>query len=40
MSKRRTADQIVKLLRDAERDLAKGLTVADERKKGDTSRIS
>ena len=29
MSKRRTADQIVKLLRDAERDLAKGLTVAD-----------
>jgi putative transposase len=29
MSKRRTADQIAKLLRDAERDLAKGLTVAD-----------
>jgi putative transposase len=29
MSKRRTADQIVRLLRDAERDLAKGLTVAD-----------
>jgi putative transposase len=29
MSKRRTADQIVKLLREADRDLAKGLTVAD-----------
>ena len=29
MSKRRTADQIVRLLRDADRDLAKGLTVAD-----------
>jgi putative transposase len=29
MSKRRTADQIVRLLRDAERDLAKGLTVSD-----------
>jgi transposase-like protein len=29
MSKRRTAAQIVRLLRDADRDLAKGLTVAD-----------
>ena len=29
MSKRRTADQAVRLLRDADRDLAKGLTVAD-----------
>ena len=29
MSKRRTADQIQRLLRDADRDLAKGLTVAD-----------
>ena len=29
MKKRRTADQIVRLLRDADRDLAKGLTVAD-----------
>jgi putative transposase len=29
MSKRRSADQIVRLLRDADRDLAKGLTVAD-----------
>jgi putative transposase len=29
MSKRRTADQIQRLLREADRDLAKGLTVAD-----------
>ena len=29
MSKRRTAQQIVRLLREADRDLAKGLTVAD-----------
>ena len=29
MSKRRTAEQIVRLLREVERDLAKGLTVAD-----------
>jgi putative transposase len=29
MSKRRTADQIQRLLREAERDLGKGLTVAD-----------
>jgi transposase-like protein len=29
MRKRRTADQIVRLLREADRDLAKGLTVAD-----------
>ena len=29
MSKRRTADQIVRLLREADRDLARGLTVAD-----------
>jgi putative transposase len=29
MSKRRTAAQIVRLLRDADRDLARGLTVAD-----------
>jgi putative transposase len=29
MGKRRTADQIVRLLREADRDLAKGLTVAD-----------
>jgi putative transposase len=29
MKKRRTADQIVRLLREADRDLAKGLTVAD-----------
>jgi hypothetical protein len=28
MSKRRTADQIVRLLREADRYLAKGLTVA------------
>jgi putative transposase len=29
MSKRRTAEQIERLLREADRDLAKGLTVAD-----------
>jgi transposase-like protein len=29
MGKRRTPDQIVRLLREADRDLAKGLTVAD-----------
>jgi putative transposase len=29
MSKRRTAEQIQRLLREADRDLAKGLTVAD-----------
>lgn len=29
MGKRRTADQIVRLLREADRDLAKGLPVAD-----------
>ena len=29
MSKRRNAEQIVRLLREADRDLAKGLTVAD-----------
>lgn len=29
MSKRRDADQIQRLLREADRDLAKGLTVAD-----------
>jgi putative transposase len=29
MSKRRTADQIKRLLREADRDLAKGLTIAD-----------
>jgi putative transposase len=29
MSKRRTAEQIVRLLREADRDLAKGLSVAD-----------
>ena len=29
MGKRRTADQVKRLLREAERDLAKGLTVAD-----------
>jgi transposase-like protein len=29
MGKRRTADQIVRLLREADRDLAKGLTVSD-----------
>ena len=29
MGKRRTAEQIQRLLRDAERDLAKGLTVPD-----------
>ena len=29
MSKRRTADQIQRLLREADRDLAKGLTVTD-----------
>jgi putative transposase len=29
MSKRRTADQILRCLREADRDLAKGLTVAD-----------
>jgi putative transposase len=29
MKKRRTADQIQHLLREADRDLAKGLTVAD-----------
>jgi putative transposase len=35
MSKRQTADQSVRLLREAERDLAKGLTVADVcRKRG------
>ena len=29
MSKRRTADQIQRVLREADRDLAKGLTVTD-----------
>lgn len=29
MGKRRTAEQIIRLLREADRDLAKGLTVAD-----------
>ena len=29
MGKRRTAEQIARLLREADRDLAKGLTVAD-----------
>src|SRR5438067_7574177 len=29
MGQRRTPDQIVRLLREADRDLAKGLTVAD-----------
>lgn len=29
MKKRRNADQIARLLREADRDLAKGLTVAD-----------
>jgi putative transposase len=29
MRKRRNADEVVRLLRDADRDLAKGLTVAD-----------
>jgi transposase-like protein len=29
MGKRRTADQIKRLLREADRDLAKGLTVSD-----------
>jgi putative transposase len=29
MSKRRTSEQIQRLLREADRDLAKGLTVAD-----------
>ena len=33
MSKRRTAEQIVRLLREADRDLAKGLTVADSCRK-------
>ena len=29
MRKRRTADEVARLLRDADRDLAKGLTVSD-----------
>lgn len=29
MGKRRTADEVVRVLRDCDRDLAKGLTVAD-----------
>ena len=29
MKKRRTADQVARLLRDVDRDLAKGLTVSD-----------
>lgn len=29
MSKRRTADEVTRLLKDADRDLAKGLTVED-----------
>ena len=29
MSKRRTKEQIVRLLRDADQDLAKGLTISD-----------
>jgi hypothetical protein len=33
MTKRRTADQIQRLLREADRNLAKGLTVADFRRK-------
>jgi putative transposase len=33
MAKRRTAEQITRLLREADRDLVKGLTVADVRHK-------
>ena len=29
MSKRRTADEVTRLLKDADRDLAKGLTISD-----------
>jgi hypothetical protein len=29
MRKRRTADQVAKVLREVDRDLAKGLTIAD-----------
>jgi hypothetical protein len=29
LRKRRSADEVARLLRDADRDLAKGLTVAD-----------
>lgn len=29
MSKRRTADEVARLLKDADRDLAKGLTISD-----------
>ena len=29
MSKRRTADEVTRLLKDVERDLAKGLTITD-----------
>ena len=29
MRKRRTADEVARLLRDADRDLAKGLTISD-----------
>jgi putative transposase len=35
MGKRRTAEQIQRLLRDADRDLAKGLSVADICRKHD-----
>jgi hypothetical protein len=33
MSKRRTADEVTRLLKDADRDLAKGLIVSDFRRK-------
>jgi putative transposase len=33
MSKRRTDDEVARLLKDADRDLAKGLTVSDFRRK-------
>ncbi len=33
MKKRRTADEIARLLRNIDRDLAKGLTVSDVRRK-------
>jgi hypothetical protein len=38
MGKRRTADQIQRLLREADRDLAKGLTVGDPGTPGPNAR--
>ena len=40
MSKRRTDDEVTRLLRDADRDLAKGLTVSDFCRKVDVAQTT